>query len=415
MNSNGTFSRDLERWLDAEAPASGPSGLHNATIERARAMPQHPGWIVSVRGDAFPSRAGAMGRSAVARLAAAAVVGVLVISAALYLLQPVPSTGGRPSPTPPVSADPSVAVRLEQVWTTNQAVALTIQRQDPTDKGRYYWRAITYDEIDMRGWSQTDPKTVSRQAGASIVDDLAGDVVDPGSLHPFTFTVTPVGFRESTIVSPATPTEVQQGSRLTYVGTGGYFATLDRIGATGPYTVTALTQVHGSLTQAELRAAGIDYPMEIQDLYLQRVDGAMGPNAQKLEQTIQDQAASHNPYDLATEAVKELQDPNNFSYTTDVTNLDCAQISTTECFATYKRGFCQYYATTMAVILRDMGVPTRIAEGFLPGAVNPNTGVETIQSSSAHAWVEVYFPGYGWVIFDPTGGNLSQVEPLPSR
>jgi transglutaminase-like putative cysteine protease len=66
-------------------------------------------------------------------------------------------------------------------------------------------------------------------------------------------------------------------------------------------------------------------------------------------------------------------------------------LSTAECFATYKRGFCQYYAATMAVLLCDLGVPTRIAGGFLPGAVNPNTGIETIQMSSAHAWVEVYF------------------------
>ena len=68
----------------------------------------------------------------------------------------------------------------------------------------------------------------------------------------------------------------------------------------------------------------------------------------------------------------------------------------------------------MAVLLRDMGVPTRIVEGFLPGAVDPHTGIETIPFSSAHAWVEVYFPGFGWVMFDPTGGNLSQVAPLPS-
>jgi transglutaminase-like putative cysteine protease len=90
-------------------------------------------------------------------------------------------------------------------------------------------------------------------------------------------------------------------------------------------------------------------------------------------------------------------------------------LSTAECFATYKRGFCQYYATTMAVLLRDMGVPTRIVEGFLPGTIDRDSGTETILLSSAHAWVEVYFPGYGWVMFDPTGGNLSQVEPLPPR
>ena len=72
-------------------------------------------------------------------------------------------------------------------------------------------------------------------------------------------------------------------------------------------------------------------------------------------------------------------------------------------------------AATMAVLLRDLGVPTRIVEGFLPGTVDRISGIETIPQSSAHAWVEVYFPGHGWVMFDPTGGNLSQVESLPTR
>jgi hypothetical protein len=68
----------------------------------------------------------------------------------------------------------------------------------------------------------------------------------------------------------------------------------------------------------------------------------------------------------------------------------------------------------MAVILRDLGVPTRIAEGFLPGTRAPFTPTEQIPFSNAHAWVEVYFPGYGWVTFDPTGGSVSQLAPLPS-
>ena len=124
-------------------------------------------------------------------------------------------------------------------------------------------------------------------------------------------------------------------------------------------------------------------------------------------------AKSQAPFDLATELVDELHTA-PFKYSVDVSNLPCEAISTTECFATYMTGFCQYYATTMAVLMRDMGVPARIVEGFLPGTVDRNSGNETIPFSSAHAWVEVYFPGFGWTMFDPTGGGLSQVAPLPS-
>ena len=306
--------------------------------------------------------------------------------------------------------------QVQQVWNTDSATALTIHR-DPTDKAVYYWRAVAYDEIDLKGWSQTDSATIVRPAGSSVFDKMADDVV-PAGLHSFTFTVIPADFHGPTILSPGTPTEVQESSRLTTVGAGGYYATLERDGGNGPYTVTALTQVAGDdpgeLNESLLRAAGTDYPQGITDLYLQKTDGAIGPNAQKLENKIKAQAASDAPYDLAHEMVKVLQDQANFQYDTDVRDLDCATISTVECFATFHKGFCQYYAATMAVLLRDMGIPSRIVEGFLPGPVDRNSGNETIQFSSAHAWVEVYFPGVGWYMFDPTGGNLSQVTPLPS-
>jgi transglutaminase-like putative cysteine protease len=409
MNPNGTFGRDLERWLDDEAPLAGPTGLHEGILERARAIRQRPGWIVSVRGDAFPSRGGAFGWSAVTRLAVIAVIGVLAVGAVMYLVRPAPSTVGNPGPPP--------TTQVQQIWTTNQAVAMTIQRMDPTDKGRYYWRAVTYDQIDLRGWTQTNSTTIVRQPNTRLFEGLA-DAVDPAGLHSFTFTVTPGYFRGPTILSAGTPFEVNEITRLTYVGRTGYFAMLERDGGSGSYTVTALTQppvgAPGQLTQAELRVAGTGYPQEVKDLYLQVAPGSIGTNARKLEDKVRAEAASSAPFDLASQIVTELHSP-TYIYDTDVRDLDCATLSTAECFATYKRGFCQYYAATMAVLLRDLGVPTRIAEGFLPGAVDPNTGIETIQLSSAHTWVEVYFPGHGWVMFDPTGGNLSQVQPLPSR
>jgi len=68
----------------------------------------------------------------------------------------------------------------------------------------------------------------------------------------------------------------------------------------------------------------------------------------------------------------------------------------------------------MAVVLRQAGIPTRLAEGYLPGGLDPRTGIETILRSNSHAWVEVYFPTYGWYTFDPTGNGLTSVQPLPT-
>ena len=112
--------------------------------------------------------------------------------------------------------------------------------------------------------------------------------------------------------------------------------------------------------------------------------------------------------------VDYLQSSANFKYDADVRDLACEGLSTVECFARYRHGYCQYYATTMAILLRQHGIPTRLAAGFLPGERDDSRLFERVSVSAAHAWVEVYFPGYGWVEFDPTGGGLAAAEPLPT-
>jgi transglutaminase-like putative cysteine protease len=83
-------------------------------------------------------------------------------------------------------------------------------------------------------------------------------------------------------------------------------------------------------------------------------------------------------------------------------------------------GYCEYYATAMAVMLRETGIPARVAVGFLPGRVtreaDPSVGREltefTVSTSDAHAWVEVLFPGRGWVAFEPTPrSDQTQIVP----
>ncbi len=69
-----------------------------------------------------------------------------------------------------------------------------------------------------------------------------------------------------------------------------------------------------------------------------------------------------------------------------------------------KEGFCEQIASTMALMLRASGVPTRLVTGFGEGERNLFTGYWEVRNSDAHAWVEVYMPGYGWVTYDPTFG-----------
>jgi len=67
-----------------------------------------------------------------------------------------------------------------------------------------------------------------------------------------------------------------------------------------------------------------------------------------------------------------------------------------------KSGFCTYYASAMAVLLRLEGIPARVATGYAPGTYVKEQGSFLISGDSAHAWVEVYFPDYGWITFEPT-------------
>ena len=71
---------------------------------------------------------------------------------------------------------------------------------------------------------------------------------------------------------------------------------------------------------------------------------------------------------------------------------------------TDKRGFCQQYATAMAVLVRALGLPARVAVGYQSGTKR-EAGTFVVTTGDAHAWVEVYFPDYGWLPFEPTPGR----------
>src|ERR1019366_3648413 len=67
-----------------------------------------------------------------------------------------------------------------------------------------------------------------------------------------------------------------------------------------------------------------------------------------------------------------------------------------------KKGHCEYFASSMAVMLRTLGIPSRVVTGFQSGVYNPMTGWQVIRASDAHSWVEAWIEGRGWTTFDPT-------------
>jgi transglutaminase-like putative cysteine protease len=80
-----------------------------------------------------------------------------------------------------------------------------------------------------------------------------------------------------------------------------------------------------------------------------------------------------------------------------------------------RQGFCEQIASSMAVLLRTLGIPTRLVTGFGPGDRNLLTGYFEVKESDAHAWLEVYYPRIGWIPYDPTFGVPNASSGIASR
>jgi transglutaminase-like putative cysteine protease len=312
--------------------------------------------------------------------------------------------------------------QIRGFWVGDDSVDATIQLQPGAPEG-LYWRAVTFDQFDLNSWKSTSASEVVKLRGEALFADSLDVVLSNVATREIRFTVTPSGYAGTAILSPLMPASLDQIATVRTLGQGGYFAGLRRPASSTPYQVTAVVpirdgSVEGGLEANRLRAAGDDYTQEIKDLYLGVPVGAMGPDAKDL---LADMLAplpegdQTNAYDIAKTMEARFRGP-GFTYKTNVQDLPCAEqrLSTVECFARYREGYCQYYATTMAIFLRELGIPTRIADGYLPGERDLRTGQETLRALNRHSWVEVYFPNFGWVPFDPTGGNVAQLGPLPS-
>jgi transglutaminase-like putative cysteine protease len=172
--------------------------------------------------------------------------------------------------------------------------------------------------------------------------------------------------------------------------TGAVFTTTKQ--SAPPYTESASLR---EPTKAELRAAD-PKPGEIPPNYatVQSIDPRVVEKAQQIT------ANKTNNFDRATALWQFFTAQNGFVYDTQT-----APASDADALADFvlngKRGFCEQFASAMAVMLRSIGIPARVAIGFTPGV--PTGDYQTIMSKDAHAWVEVYFgASEGWVSFDPT-------------
>jgi hypothetical protein len=307
--------------------------------------------------------------------------------------------------------------RIGTTWHTNDDPQVRVTLSDVMTNPPFLATHF-YDVFDMRGWRTSTTVSTPQDPNSDLLSGT-GEDVNQDVRRLLTATITPSRSMHDVFL-PGQPAAVNQGVTVRTIGANEYLAALERAPTRDPYTITTLVpaaEADGGWTEEMLRAAGKDYPLEIVQLYGKATlpPGAVGPESQKLLASILDTARSNTPYDIAARMRDVLRDPSRFDYSTDLSDQTCADASMVECFVKIKKGFCQWYATTMAVLLRDLEIPARFVQGYLPGQPDADGLSFTVRSHDAHAWVQVYFPDYGWIDFDPTGNpDRPQLAPIPS-
>ncbi|HEV2092016.1 MAG TPA: DUF3488 and transglutaminase-like domain-containing protein [Rubrobacter sp.] len=164
------------------------------------------------------------------------------------------------------------------------------------------------------------------------------------------------------------------------------------------YGVTSLVP---QPTEDQLQAAGTTYPAAVQRKFLElppSTPGVVAETARKIEGDYD----TSTPYDAARAVERYLIYDGGFVYNLDV-SYRRADKAVEEFLGDGKEGFCTQFSTSMALIMRDMGIPSRVVYGATTGD-EVEAGEYVVTGSNMHTWVEVYFPGVGWYPFNPTPG-----------
>ena len=283
---------------------------------------------------------------------------------------------------------------------------------------RYYWRGRVYDYFTKDQWYTTGTSRHEYSPlnpGPSVVEN------PEGTLSRFVFGAGESRF--SLLYAPQQLVWVSRGGSYLAAPAGENTNNKDIFSWSASPTLLPgetyqVDSVLSNPTITQLRDAGTDYPAWVTDKYLQLPED-FSPRIRELAAEIT--ADAETPYDKAGAITRYLRD--NIEYTPTVPpaprNTDTLEWILFE----HKQGYCVYYATSEILMLRSLGIPARMAVGFAQGEgitvrddLSPEEGltpgIYTVRKKNAHAWPEVYFPGLGWVEFEPTGNQDPLTRPV---
>jgi hypothetical protein len=284
----------------------------------------------------------------------------------------------------------------------------------PSDKP-YYVRQVVLDQFNNSGWVESSTSgSAQRPVGAGEFP-IAPASVDGGTdtggttLIQASFTIEQLGGQNLPLL--ANPEELS-GDIRSRAAWDETTATVDNVrlnrGQTYHEVIAQPSPSEQDLESAPTWTGSGNAPVDARYLSLPSMPSEVSDLAARLT------AGISSPYLKARAITQYFLDPGNgFTYSLNTAPVDNrgALVS----FLENKKGFCQQYAGAAAVLMRLAGLPTRVVLGYThqPPAAD---GTFTVTSADAHAWVEVYFSGVGWVPFDPTplqGSDLSRAIALP--
>ena len=278
-----------------------------------------------------------------------------------------------------------------------------------------YLEGFTYDSFDGHTWT-SQVSTIPQSFAPDT--PLPTDAALPSSTQ-ITTNVTIVVPPQGTsyyIFGPAQPTTFDVATNIYGSGITSAWTQQSPLVVGEHYQVTS-TQPIAATTDLE----AIPYLQEDNGIWQQdsnyqalRAFYLQTPNdlsATVLQTARQWTQGTTNPYDALRQLEAHLSDQTVFTYSVDnppvPSNVDAA-----DWLLQTRKGFCTYYATTMVMMARLLGIPTRMVNGFSRGHFDPKRNVWEVDGSDAHSWVQAYLPEFGWVNFDPTPGYAANAAPV---
>jgi len=324
---------------------------------------------------------------------------ILLGAAGIFFLLPRASAGylGAYAPGGEITTGFSDRVELGRIGEIQQSASVVMHiRIDGDDRGSFdlKWRGVALSHFDGRSWSNNrdERPLFPRLDGLFVLPPRAGGhSSSPRPIH-YRVVMEPVGM--NVFFLAATPESLEGNYGHVAIDDGGGVFNLDPEHPVNRYQATSdIAQTSAS----SLRRAGQAYPPEVLSRYLglPALDSRIPELARKIT------ASADNDYDRA--AALETYLRTHFGY-----SLQLSRTVPHDPLANFlferRQGHCEYFASSMAVMLRILGIPSRVVNGFRTGEFNDLTSQYVVRASNAHSWVEAYFPGHGWVAFDPTPG-----------